>query len=127
MSSGESAPSTTLGSTSSSSFTSSPSSVAISADCHRPFPKLFSSRSLTCRWLFGRTQRQILPAAGLAIPACLFPNNVPLTQTSTSTGCHSSSLAGSVTVPSFLSTYSSVGIPMVLLLSCRSWFRRHHP
>ena len=40
--------------------------------------------------------------------------NVPSTQTLTSTGCRSSSLAGSVTVPSFLSSYSSVGIPMVL-------------
>ena len=39
--------------------------------------------------------------------------NVPLTHTSTSTGCRSSSLAGSVTLPSFLSTYSSVGIPVI--------------
>ena len=43
--------------------------------------------------------------------------NVPSTQTSSSTGCRSSSLAGSVTVPSFLSTYSFVGIPMVLRAS----------
>ena len=56
-SSGESAPSTTLASTSSSSFTSSPSSVAISAET-LSFPKLFSSRSLRCWRLFGRTERQ---------------------------------------------------------------------
>ena len=43
--------------------------------------------------------------------------NVPSTQTSTSTGCCSSSLAGSVTVPSFLSTYSSVGIAVLLRAS----------
>ena len=43
--------------------------------------------------------------------------NVPLTQTSTSTGCRSSSLAGRETVPSLLSTYSSVGIPVVLRAS----------
>ena len=36
-----------------------------------------------------------------------------MTHTSTSSGFRSSSLAGSVTVPSFLSTYSSIGIPMV--------------
>ena len=35
------------------------------------------------------------------------------TPTSTSTGCRLSFLAGSVTVPSFLCSYSSVGIPMV--------------
>ena len=39
--------------------------------------------------------------------------NVTSTYTSTSTGCHSSSIAGSVTVQSFLSTYSSVGMPGV--------------
>ena len=39
--------------------------------------------------------------------------NVPSTRTSTSTDCRSSSLAGSVSVPSFISTYSSVGIPVV--------------
>ena len=39
--------------------------------------------------------------------------NVTSTYTSTSTGCHSSSIAGSVTVQSFLSTYSSVGVPGV--------------
>ena len=38
---------------------------------------------------------------------------MPSTHTSTSTGCRSSSLAGSVTVPSFLSTYSSISIPVV--------------
>ena len=43
--------------------------------------------------------------------------NVPSIQTSTSTGCRSSSLAGRETVPSFLSTYSSVGIPVVLRAS----------
>ena len=44
--------------------------------------------------------------------------NVPSTQTSTLAGCHSSSsLAGSITVPSFLSTYSSVGIPVLLRAS----------
>ena len=43
--------------------------------------------------------------------------NVPSTQTSTSTGCRSSSLAGRETVLSFLSTYSSVGIPVVLRAS----------
>ncbi|CAH3168597.1 unnamed protein product [Porites evermanni] len=40
--------------------------------------------------------------------------NVPSTHTSTSTGCRSSSLTGSVTVLSFPSTYSTVGIPMVI-------------
>ena len=39
--------------------------------------------------------------------------SVPSTYTSTSTASRSSSLAGSVTVPSFFSTYSSVGIPVV--------------
>ena len=39
--------------------------------------------------------------------------NVSSTYTSTSTGCRSSSLTGSVTVPSFLSTYWSLGIPVV--------------
>ena len=39
--------------------------------------------------------------------------NVSSTYTSTSTGCRSSSLTGSVTVPSFPSTYSSLGIPVV--------------
>ena len=38
---------------------------------------------------------------------------MPSTYTSTPTGCRSSSSAGSVTVPSFLSTCSSVGIPVV--------------
>ena len=40
--------------------------------------------------------------------------NVPSTHTSTSTGCRSSSSTGSVTVPSFLSTYSTNGIPVVI-------------
>ena len=40
-------------------------------------------------------------------------NSVPSIYTSTSTACCSSSSAGSVTVPLFLSTYSSVGIPVV--------------
>ena len=40
--------------------------------------------------------------------------NVPSTHTSTSTGCRSSSSTGSVTVPSFLSTYSTIGIPVVI-------------
>ena len=46
--------------------------------------------------------------------------NVLSTHTSTSTGCRSSSLAGSVTVPSFLSTYSSI-------LIRPSRIGRHHP
>ena len=45
--------------------------------------------------------------------AASFATSVPSTYTSTSTACRSSSLAGSVTVPSFLSTYSSVGIPVL--------------
>ena len=39
--------------------------------------------------------------------------NLRRTHTSTSTGCRSSSLASSVNVPFFLSTYSPVGIPVV--------------
>ena len=41
--------------------------------CHSPFPKLFSSRSLCCWRLFGRTERQILPAVRLAIPTRHLP------------------------------------------------------
>ena len=44
--------------------------------CHRPFPKLFSSRSLWCWRLFGRTERQILPAVHLAIPVRLLPRQM---------------------------------------------------
>ena len=36
--------------------------------CHRLFPKHFSSRSLCCWRLYGRTEPQILPAVRLAIP-----------------------------------------------------------
>ena len=42
-----------------------------------------------------------------------FATNMSSTYTSTSTACRSLSLEGSVTVLSFLSTYSSVGIPVV--------------
>ena len=45
--------------------------------------------------------------------AAPFATSVPLTCTLTPTACRSSSLAGTVTVPSFLSTNSSVGIPVV--------------
>ena len=43
----------------------------------------------------------------------LLATSVPSTYTATSTACRSSSSAGSVTVPSVLSTYSSVGISVV--------------
>ena len=62
--------------------------------------------------------------------AAPFTTSVPSTYTSTPTVCRSSSSAGSVTVPSFLSTYSSVGIlvvsrasqPLVPALSAPSLF-----
>ena len=54
--------------------------------------------------------------------------NVISTHTLTSTDCRSSSLAGSVTVPSFISTYSSVRIPVVPRASQPpAQPRRHHP
>ena len=45
--------------------------------------------------------------------AALFATSVPSTYALTSTTCRSLSSAGSMTVHSFLSTYSSVGIPVV--------------
>ena len=55
-------------------------------------------------------ERQILPGNS-SVASCT--TSVLLTYTSTSTACRSSSLAGRVTVPSFLSTYSCVGITVV--------------
>ena len=105
----ESALSNTSNSTSSSFFTPSPSSVGISAE--------------TLSQAISQTFQQSLPhmlaafrengAPNSTSSAAPFATSVPSTYTSTSTACRSSCLAGSVTVPSFLSTYSSVGIPVV--------------
>ena len=116
--SGESAPSTTSVSTSSSSFTSvlsSPSSVAISAETlSQPISQAFQ-QSLPL--LLAAFRENGAPNSSSSTSgnshAASSAINVPSTHTSTSTGCHSSSLAGSVTVPSFLSTYSSISIPVV--------------
>ena len=110
-SSDESALSTTSNSTSSSSFTSSPSSVAISAE--------------TLSQAISQTFQQSLPQILAALRENGAPNStssstsgnpsvapfttsVLSTYTSTPTACRSSSSPGSMTVPSFLSTYSSV-------------------
>ena len=81
----------------------------------RRSPRLFSSRFPRCWQPFERTERQTLPpAACQAITArAPFTTNVPSIYTSTPTACRTSSFTGSVTVPSFPSTYSSVGIPVV--------------
>ena len=99
--SGESAPSTTSASTSSSSFTSLPSSVTISAETLTQAISQAFQQSLP---------QMLVPFRENGVPnsssstsgnssAASSTVNVPLTHTSTSTGCRSSSLAGSVTVP----------------------------
>ena len=117
--SSESAPSTTSVSTSSSSFTSalsSPSSVSISAESlSQAISKAFQ-QSLPLMLAAFRENR--VPNSSLSMldnsSATSSAMNAPSTHTSTSTGCRSSSLTGSVTVLSFPSTYSTVGIPMVI-------------
>ena len=99
--SGESAPSTTSASTSSSSFTSLPSSVTISAETLTQAISQAFQQSLP---------QMLVPFRENGVPnsssstsgnssAASSTVNVLLTHTSTSTGCHSSSFAGSVTVP----------------------------
>ena len=115
-SSDESALSTTSTSTSSSSFTSSPSSVAISAETlSQAISQAFQQsllQMLVALRKNGAPNSTSSSASGNSSVA-LFVTSVPSTYTSTSTACRSLSSAGSVTVPSFLSTYSSVGIPVV--------------
>ena len=111
----ESAPSTTSNSTSSSSFTSSPSSVSISAETLTQAISQAFQQSLPQMLAAFRENRAPNSTSGTSgnSSAASFGTSVPSTYTSTSTACRSSSLAGSVTVPAFLSTYSSVGIPVV--------------
>ena len=128
----ESAPSTTSNSTSSSSFTSSPSSVSISAETlTQAISKAFqqSLHQVLAAFRENGAPNSTSGTSGNS-SAASFATRVPSTYTSTSTACRSSSLAGSVTVPSFLSTYSSAGIPVfpcafqppVLALSAPSLF-----
>ena len=116
-SSGESAPSTTLASTSSSSFTSSPCLGAISAETVTGhFPSFSAVAPSDVGGFSGEQsakffQQQVWQfQRGLFHDKCAIDSNIDL-------DCRSSSLAGSVTVPSFLSTYLSVGIPVVLRAS----------
>ena len=99
--SGESAPSTTSNSASLSSFTSSPFFQQSLPQMLAAFRENGAPNSSNSSCTSGNSS-----AASSSI-------NVPSTYTATSTGCRSSSLTGSVTVPSFLSTYSSVTIPVV--------------
>ena len=112
----ESALSSTSNSPSSSSFTSSPSSVAISAETlSQAISQAFQQslpQMLATFWENGALNSTSSSTSGNS-SAAPFATSVPSTYPSTSTTCRSSSLAGSVTVPSFLSTYSSVGIPVV--------------
>ena len=112
----ESALSTTSNSSSLSSFTSSPSSVAISAETlSQAISQAFQQslpQMLAAFWENGVPNPTSSSTSGNS-SAAPFTTSVPSTYTSTSTSWRSSSLAGSVTVPSFLSTYSSVGIPVV--------------
>ena len=111
----ESAPSTSSHSTSSSSFTSSPSSVSISAETLTQAISQAFQQSLPQMFAAFRENSAPNSTSGTLgnSSTASFATSVPLTYTSTSTACHSSSLAGSMTVPSFLSTYLSVGIPVV--------------
>ena len=111
----ESAPSTTSNSTSSSSFTSSPSSVSISAETLTQAISQAFQQSLPQMLAAFRENGAPNSTSGTSgnSSAASFATSVPSTYTSTSTACRSSSLAGIVTVLSFLSTYSSVGIPVV--------------
>ena len=111
----ESAPSTTSNSTSSSSFTSSPSSVSISVETLTQAISQAFQQSLPQMLAAFRENGAPNSTSGTSgnSSAASFATSMPSTYTSTSTACRSSSLAGSVTVPSFLSTYSSVGIPVV--------------
>ena len=112
----ESAPSTTSNSTSSSSFTSSPSSFAISAETlSQAISQAFQQslpQMLAALWENGAPNSTSSSTSGNS-SAAPFMTSVPSTYTSTLIACHLSSSAGSVTVPSFLSTYSSVGILVV--------------
>ena len=109
--------STTSNSTSSSSFTSLPSVVAISAKTFSQAISQAFQRSLpqmlATLWENGVPNSTSGSTSGNSSPAPFAPFRVPSTYTSTSTACCSSSSAGSMAVPSFLSTYSSVGIPVV--------------
>ena len=116
--SGEAAPSTKSVSTSSSSFTSvlsSPSLVAMSAENLSQAISQGFQQSLPL--LLAAFRENGAPNSSSSTSgnshAASSAINVPWTHTSTSTGCRSSSLAGSVTAPSFLSTYSSISIPVV--------------
>ena len=111
----ESAPSTTSNSTSSSSFTSSPSSVSISAETLTQVISQAFQQSLPQMLADFRENGAPNSTSGTSgnSSAASSATSVPSTYTSTSTASRSSSLAGSVTVPSFFSTYSSAGIPVV--------------
>ena len=130
--SGESAPSTTSNSTSSSSFTSSPSSVSISAKAlsqaisqafQQSHPHILAAfREKGAPNSSSSTCKSVNPSA---VSSSI---NVPSTYTSTSTGCRSSSPAGSVTVPSFLLLIRLLVFPWFLVLPSRpSRLLRHHP
>ena len=112
----DSALSTTSNSTSSSSFTSLPSSVTISAETlSQAISQAFQQslpQMLAAHRENGAPNYTSSSTSGNSSVAP-FVSSVPLTYTSTSTACRSSSSTGSVTMPSFLSTYSSVVIPMV--------------
>ena len=103
-SSDESAPSTTSNSTSSSSFTSSPSSVSISAETLTQAISQAFQQSLP--QMLAAFQENGAPNSPSGTSgnssAASFATSVPSTYTSTSTACRSSSLTGTVTVPSFL-------------------------
>ena len=82
--------------------------------CHRPFSQAFQQSLPQTLATF---RENGAPNSSSGTPgnssAASSATTVPWTYTSTSTACHLSSLAGSVTVPSFLSTYASIGIPVV--------------
>ena len=105
--------STTSNSTSSS---SSPSSVAISAETLSQAISQALQQSL--HQMLAAFRENGAPNSTSSSmsgnsSAAPFTTNVPSTYTLMPTACRSSSLAGSVTVPSFLSTYASVAIAVV--------------
>ena len=115
-SSDESAISTTSNSTSSSSFTLSRSLVAISAETlSQAISQAFqqSLPQMLAALRENRAPNSTSSSTSGNSSMALLVTSVPSTDTVTLTACRSSSSAGSVTVPSFLSTYSSVGIPVV--------------
>ena len=105
----ESALSTTANSTSSSSSSLAISAETLSQAISQAFQQSLSQMLAALREN-GAPNSTSSSSSGNS-SAASFATSVPLTYTPTA--CRSSSSAGSVTVSSFLSTYSSVGIPVV--------------